>query len=67
MSAFTTKNLSVANTAKVRAAFGRRLGHPGVDATDAEMTQQLNQFMIEVVQSYDDLDYAAAKPAPTTL
>lgn len=67
MPSFNTKNFNAAKTAKIRAALGRKLGHPGVDATDIEINDYLTDQCRAVVQTYDELDYAAAKPAPDPL
>ena len=66
MATFSTKDFNAAKSDKVRAAVGRSLGLPAA-ASNAQVGDWLTQRCREIVQAYDDVDYAAAKPAPDTL
>ena len=63
--ATTTINTTGAEDARIVAAFGARLGL-GRNATGPEVKQQIAQFVISVVQGYEQQVAAAAATAGVT-
>lgn len=64
MAIFKTKDYGAGKSDKARLAVGRKLGTPGVQATNNQVDEQLEQYLRELVEIDEAATYAASKPAP---
>lgn len=68
MAIFTTKDYNANKSDKIRLAVGRKLGLGiGIQATNNQVNNELEQHLKELVQSMNSANYAAAEPAPEDL
>lgn len=63
MAVFQTKDFTANKSDKVRLAVGRRLGHPGVPATNAEVDAEMTQHCRDLVELDEAANWVATKPA----